>query len=121
MLQALAALLVVFAITLLVTKSKIFACKREFVQNRYEAAKAGGQKPGYVHTWWAAMFACPMCLGFWVAIPVSFFTWSGFAIIPGIFVLFSGNWLLHCLESFLFGIGNFFEELFDSEKNDGII
>ena len=32
---------VVFALTLLITKSKIFAGKREFVERRYEASKVG--------------------------------------------------------------------------------
>ena len=41
--------LVVFAITLTVTKAKIFASTREFVKYRYEAAFVGGQRPSWFH------------------------------------------------------------------------
>ena len=116
MLQALTALLVVFAITLLMSKSNIFACKREFVQKRYDASKVNNEIPCWIHRIWHAIWLCSMCSGFWVAVPVSFFTWSGFSIIPGIFVLFGGNWLLHCLESCLFGIGKILEKMLDEEE-----
>lgn len=47
--------LIVFAITLIATKSKVVGGKREFVEKRYEASKVGREKPGWVHTWWHAI------------------------------------------------------------------
>lgn len=48
--------LAVFALTLLVTKSKILAGKREFVEERYESSKVGEQQPGWIHRCWHAVW-----------------------------------------------------------------
>ena len=107
--------LITFAITLIVTKSKIMGGKREFVEQRYEASKVGNHKPGMIHTWWHAMWTCPMCLGFWVALPLSILSttcpwWAA------LFIVFGLNWLVHCLENFMFQVGYFLENSTDKEK-----
>lgn len=108
--------LAVFAITLIVTKSKIMACKREFVEKRYEAAFVGDQRPGWLHIWWHAMWTCPMCLGFWIALVIA--PWGHVAWYPiDALALFGGNWLLHCAEAIMFEAGKFFENMVDTEGN----
>lgn len=103
--------LITFAITLLVTKSKIFGSKREFVQKRYEASKVGGHKPGLVHRWWFAMWNCPMCLGAWIAAilcciePTKYVWWESTAMVFGL------NWLIHCVENFMFQFGFMLQRL----------
>ena len=44
--------LIVFAITLIWTKSNILGDKREFVTKRYESSKVAGGKPRFVHKIW---------------------------------------------------------------------
>ncbi len=105
---------VVFALTLILTKSKVLAGKREFVELRYEAAKVNNQDPGWIHRWWHAIFTCPMCCGFWVAIPVSIFLPYKFIIVD-VLVVFGVNWLLHCLENLLFFGGEIAKQLDESE------
>jgi len=102
--------LIVFALSLLITKSKIFAGKREFVELRYEASKVGDQRPGWIHQIWHAIWTCPMCSGFWFAIIVSLFNLK-INIVADTLILFSLNWLFHCLENFLFSLGEFFETI----------
>lgn len=97
--------LIVFAITLTVTKSKLFGTKREFVEKRYQAAKVGDQKPGYLHWWWHAMWTCPMCLGFWISIIVCAFYPTEFGYVGTCLIIYGLNWLWHCLEDVLFQIG----------------
>lgn len=107
--------LAVFAITLTVTKSKIFACKREFVEKRYDSSWTGQQRPSFIHTWWHAMFTCPMCLGFWVSLCVA--PWVHVIFYPiDALALFGANWLLHCLEASLFEVGNFFQKEVDTSE-----
>lgn len=96
--------LVVFAITLTVTKSKILGSKREFVQQRYESAQLGGQ-PSYVHWWWHAMWHCPMCVGFWTSVIVCAFYDCPFGYIGTVLVVYGLNWLWHCVEDALFQLG----------------
>jgi len=108
--------LVVFSITLIVTKSKILGCKREFVEKRYESAKVGHQKPSKLHIFWHAMWTCPMCLGFWVSAIVSFvFPLCNWFV--QCLVLFGLNWLWHCLENMLFSVGEFLESQ-EGEENE---
>jgi hypothetical protein len=104
--------LIVFALTLLITKSKILACKREYVEERYqEAKKLGGGQTGWVHSIWRATWTCPMCSGFWFALILS--PRCGlYMVLP----LFGTNWLLHCLENALFQIGQYFEKLAKTEN-----
>lgn len=92
--------LAVFAVTLTITKSKLFACKREFVENRYKAAFVGEQRPSFIHTVWHAWWTCPMCLGFWVALACSPF-FVKFGVVFDTLIMYGMNWLLHCLESYL--------------------
>ena len=92
------------------------AGKREFVEQRYEAAKVGNQRPGWVHTWWHALITCPMCSGFWVAIPVCFFL-PVYGLFTDILVVFGGNWLVHCLENLLF----FSAKLAEEASNSSIV
>lgn len=105
---------IVFALTLILTKSKILAGKREFVELRYEAAKVNNQDPGWIHRWFHAIMTCPMCCGFWVAIPVSMFLPYKF-IVTDVLVVFGANWLLHCLENLLFFSGEVAKQLDESE------
>jgi hypothetical protein len=104
---------VVFGITLVLTKSKILAGKREFVEKRYQASKVDGH-PSWIHLWWHAMWTCPMCSGFWIALLVALFL--GPCLIYGTMFAFGANWLLHCLENVLFGAGEFFDPKENSEK-----
>ncbi len=110
--------LVTFAITLVVTKSKILGSKREFVQKRYDASKIG-RRSGYIvrciHSWFHAMWTCPMCLGAWVAALLCYLEPTGFAWWKATSMIFGLNWLLHCLENVMFQIGYFTERLADKE------
>ena len=101
---------VVFAITLIITKSKIMAGKREFVEQRYDAAKVGNQRPGWVHKLWHAIITCPMCSGFWIAIPVCFFC-PAYGLFIDVLVVLGVNWLVHCLENLLFFSGKLAEDV----------
>lgn len=94
---------VVFAITLTITKSKIFACKREFIEKRYQQAKIN-KNLTFVHTWWRAVATCAMCSGFYFSILVSLYNPVCGLIIDTLFA-YGMNWLLHCLESVLFNAG----------------
>jgi hypothetical protein len=104
--------LVVFALTLIVTKSKVLAGKREFVEQRYESSKVGNQQPGWIHRWWYSIWTCPMCSGFWFAILVAIL-FPTHNVFVDVLVLFSLNWLIHCLENILF----FGSELFETISN----
>ena len=106
--------LIVFALTLILTKSQIMAGKREFVELRYEAAKQDGHYPSWLHTWFYKMWTCPMCSGFWVAIPVSLF-YPIHGIVPDVLIVFSINWLLHCVESLMFFGGEILENIDKAE------
>lgn len=101
---------VVFAITLIVTKSKVLAGKREFVELRYEAAKVDGQDPGWIHRWFHAIWNCSMCSGFWIAIPICYF-YPSYDMFIDVMVVFGVNWLLHCLENLFFYTGETMEKL----------
>jgi len=103
---------IVFALTLILTKSKVLAGKREFVEQRYEAAKVGDQQPGWFHRWWHALMTCPMCSGFWIAIPICLFYPYG-CLFSDVMVVFGANWLVHCLENLLFFSGKLAEDLSD--------
>ena len=93
--------LVVFAITLTITKSEIMACKRFFVEERFDFIKAQGGQPCFFHRWFHAIWTCPMCCGFWIALITSFF-FSKHGIICGTLSAYSLNWLFHCCEEFLY-------------------
>lgn len=88
------------------------AGKREFVELRYEASKVGDQRPGWVHKWWHALMTCPMCSGFWVAIPICFF-YPAYGIFVDVLVVFGANWLIHCFENLLFFSGKLMENTSD--------
>lgn len=105
-------ILVVFSLTLILTKSRVLAGKREFVEQRYEASKVGPQNPTWVHRIWHALWTCPMCSGFWMAIPVCFFC-PAYGIFIDVSVVFGANWLVHCVENLLFFSGKFAETLSD--------
>jgi len=110
--------LITFAITLLVTKSKILGSKREYVQKRYEASKIGKQAgwiTRIIHSWWHAMWTCPMCLGAWVAALLCYLESTGFPWWQATAMVFGLNWLVHCLENFLFQTGYVMERLGDKE------
>lgn len=109
-----AASFVVFALTLTMTKSKIMASKREFVIKRYESAKVGNMKPNFVHIWWHAMFTCPMCSGFWFAIPVCYFL-SVYGLLFDVLIVYGVNWLLHCIENIIFYGGEFLKKMVDKQ------
>lgn len=102
--------LVTFALTIIWTKSKIFACKRQFVINRYKSSQVGGQRPSLIHSIWHACWTCPMCSGFWVALVVSWFIDSNISYIGCTLGSFAVNWLLHCVEDLTFNMGKYFEK-----------
>lgn len=108
---------IVFALTLILTKAKVLAGKRDFVEQRYDAAKVGTQKPGWFHRFWHALWTCPMCSGFWVAIPVCFFC-PAYGIFIDVMVVFGANWLVHCLENLLFFTGETIQGLSDIDLED---
>lgn len=98
--------LVNFALTLIITKSKIMAGKREFVEKRYESSKVGNMKPSFIHRWWHAIWTCPMCSGFWFAIPICLVSDTTCNLFFDVLIIFGLNWLWHCLENVLFHIGD---------------
>ncbi len=100
---------VVFALTLVMTKSRILAEKREFVESRYELAKLGVNSPDLIHRFWHALWTCPMCAGFWVAIIICWI-YPAVGIFVDVLVVFGANWLLHCFENLLFFIGKLAEK-----------
>lgn len=110
---------VVFSITLIITKARILSEKREFVELRYLAAYVGKQKPGWVHKIWHAIWNCPMCSGFWMALPVCLL-YPTFGFFIDVLAVFGANWLLHCIENALFYSGQLLEKkvnfLDDPEK-----
>lgn len=101
MIDIFAGALVVFAITLTVNKSKLFHHKREFVKQRYKAAKTNGQNPGFIHGIWHAWWTCEMCFGFWVSLLVGMWFSTSYGYIWTVLMLYGLNWLLHCLEEYL--------------------
>lgn len=101
--------LVVFAITWLLTKSKILAEKREFVELRYQASKVNG-RPSWIGRIIYANFTCPNCAGMWASIPVAIIN-PCCGYIFTILSAFSINWLLHCIENTLFFAGKVLEEI----------
>lgn len=105
-------ILIVFSLTLILTKSKVLAGKRDFVELRYEASKVGDQQPGWIHSWWHALWTCSMCSGFWIAIPICLF-YPVYGPFVDILVVFGANWLVHCLENLLFFSGKLAENLSD--------
>jgi len=110
--------LVVFSITLTVTKSKILGCKREFVKERYEASARNG-KPCFFHEWWNAMWQCSMCCGFWVALFTSFLFFSSFfEILIGTLCAYGLNWIFHCLEDYLYWNGKLNELESKAERDE---
>lgn len=100
--------LAVFGVTLTVTKSKILACKRDFVQKQYKRAKMFDRDPGFVHSWWNAMWTCPMCLGFYVA-AIFCAIWGNNFVLDTLAV-YGLNWLLHCFEDVMFQMASFFAD-----------
>jgi hypothetical protein len=103
--------LIVFSLVLLLTKSKILACKRQFVEERYKAAFVNNQKPGIIHIWFHAMWTCPMCSGFWISLLVCLF-YPIYNIVADTLIVFGINWLLHCIENILFHKGKLLEKNF---------
>lgn len=108
--------LAVFAITLTLTKSKIMSSKREFVSERYASSFVGNMQPHFLHHWWHAIWTCPMCCGFWIALIVAIFMNGNFVL--NALALYGCNWLLHCVENLFFQIGKYFEKKVDNLKND---
>ncbi len=107
--------MIAFAITLIVTKSTILGSKREYVKKRYDASFVNGQKPGYIHWFWHAMWTCPMCLGFWVALPLAYFNDTGYQTWAATLIIFGINWLIHCAENVMFQSGHLMETLGSKE------
>jgi len=97
---------VVFAITLTVNKSTLFAKKREFVRKRYESSFVGEMRPGAIHRFWYAWWTCPMCFGFWVSLFIVPFAtsnlFSHFGYFFDVLMVYGLNWFWHCLENYLF-------------------
>jgi len=112
------------SVVLLVTKSKILGAKREFVHERYlaakESAKIDGGKVGYIHTWWHAMWTCSMCLGYWVAAVVCLIWATEYGWVASVLVVGFLNWVVHCFENLLFQAGYFLETHADKEFMDSL-
>lgn len=114
--------LVVFAVTLTVTKASITAGKREFVTHEYEVASKVNKRASFIHRWWYKIWTCPMCCGFWVSLWVAYlypcppfgarYAWC--AYMGQVLVMYGVNWLLHCGENYLFQIS----EKFSKENGD---
>ena len=110
--------LVVFAITLTITKSKIMGCKRQFVQNRYNAVIDNNENPCFLHEFWNALWNCPMCCGFWVALATAPFLTNEVGMICGTLSVYGLNWLFHCLEDFLyFSVNDETESQINNDNN----
>lgn len=105
--------LLVFSIVLLITKSKVMACKRDFVEKRYKAAFVNDQKPHFVHRCFHAFMTCPMCSGMYVSAITVLFMPITCNYLVDIMLCFGTNWLLHCLENFLFNFGKILTDDFD--------
>ncbi len=104
--------LIVFSIVLILTKAKVLGWKREFVEQRYQAAKVEGQDPGWIHRIWRSWWHCPMCCGFWVSMVVCWF-WPVYGWVPDVLIVFGLNWFLHCIENLLCCVGKKFEKSLD--------
>lgn len=113
----LSASLVVFSLTLIITKSKIMSGKRQFVQKRYELSKVGNMKPSFIHYVWHAIWTCSMCSGFWMSSIICLF-FETYGYVFDVLIVFGLNWLIHCTENFLYHIGNFFEKKVDKNNFD---
>jgi hypothetical protein len=107
--------LVVFAITLTLTKSDIFACKRKFIIDRYEYSKKNG-RPCFFHLWFYKMATCEMCSGFWISLFLSPFL-SPCNFIVGTLAAYGANWLLHCVENCLYQWGELSRERLKSQPS----
>ena len=112
------------SIVLIITKSKILGAKREFVHERYlaakESAKIDGSKVGWIHVVWHAWWTCSMCLGYWVAAVVCYIYPTEYGWLATTLVVGFLNWLIHCVENILFQIGYFFETHVDKELIDDL-
>ena len=103
--------LVVFGITLTITKSSIMHKTREFVKERYLASQVFS-RPSFFHTWWYKMWNCPMCVGFWISLIICWVfppmpdIWG---YIGSVIAVFGMNWIWHCIENVLFTAGKYFE------------
>lgn len=111
--------LITASFVLIVTKSKILGAKREFVHERYlaakESSKIDGGKVGLIHIWWHSMWHCSMCLGYWVAAIVCLIWDTEYGWIASTLVVGFLNWVVHCFENLLFQIGYFMESHVDKE------
>ncbi len=102
--------LATFGVTLVITKSSLFASKREYVSRRWAQAKKNPTSHWLsraIHYFWFKMHTCAMCLGMWVAL-----YWSLGRQYPfwrGLLAVFGLNWLLHCAESLTFHAATYFE------------
>ncbi len=111
--------LIAFSLTLLITKSRLFHCKREYVEKRYLASFVDNQRPSFIHKVWHAWWTCSMCCGFPVAVVVSAI-WPVYGLVADTLAIFALNWLLHCTEDTFYGAGIFLkkvEKLLDNEEN----
>lgn len=111
-----AASLTVFAITFIITKASITASKREFVKQRYAAAKLFS-RPSWPHRFFNYFFTCPVCCGFWISLAVCYFL-GHYGYCWDVLIVFGINWLWHCLESTLFWGGKFLEILSEVPKEE---
>lgn len=93
--------LVVAAIVLVLTKSRIWACKRQFVDHRYQNAKQVYGRVSFIHAWWHALNTCAMCSGFWISAIVAWYWPCEWGWTRETLAYFFLNWMMHCLESVL--------------------
>ena len=110
--------LIVFAITLTITKADILRSKREFVTKRYEASKLNG-RPSFVHTWFYKLFSCPMCVGFWTSISIAcIYHNDRYGYLGSVLIVYGLNWLWHCLEDTLFYTGRLAKNKLENMERD---
>lgn len=94
---------VVAGIVLLITKSRLFACKRQFVTYRYKAAFVNGKKPSFVHRIFHAIMTCPMCSGAWLGMLVCYYL-PIYNYFVDLVLVFFINWVFHEVEDVLFNL-----------------
>lgn len=110
--------MIVFSITLVITKSRLLACKREYVEKRYQASKLNDPHwiVKFTHKVWHACWTCPMCSGAWVSFVVCLI-WGNHGYVADVAISFGLNWLLHLVENFLFVLGEHFDPAKKFSKN----
>lgn len=95
----------VFSVTLVITKSSLLECKRQFVEKKYKEIKNisimnnYSQFDNFINWWWYKMWTCPVCLGYYIALFISVLN-PNFNIFIDSIAIAGFNWLLYDLRTF---------------------